>query len=163
TATNARTFDQRMAGSLSSARAWRNLVPRGPRPRRAPRHEDFPAAPAGTGLSSPADRSDADARRRRQGQGERNRAGRAVAAHLRGGRLAVLDLQAGRLERTLVLSPAGAASEAVALDRVGAEVWVALRPPQPSTMPGALRRLDEATLAPLGDLPTGADPGALLA
>jgi len=40
---------------------------------------------------------------------------------------------------------------------------VALRPPQPSVLPGAVRRLKVDTLAAVGDLATGADPGALLA
>jgi DNA-binding beta-propeller fold protein YncE len=83
--------------------------------------------------------------------------------HLRASRLAVLNLDDGSIERTVFLTPAGAATEAVAVARVDAELWVALRPPQPSTLPGALRRLDEATLAPLGELPTGSDPGMLLA
>jgi DNA-binding beta-propeller fold protein YncE len=88
---------------------------------------------------------------------------RLYVSHLRGGRLAVLNLDEGRIERTVFLTAAGAATEAVAIDRMGDELWVALRPPQPSTLPGALRRLNAETLDALGDLPTGADPGALLA
>lgn len=84
-------------------------------------------------------------------------------SHLRGARLAVLDLEAGRIERTVLLAPAAAATEAVAIDRMGDELWVALRPPQPSMLPGALRRLRADTLEALGDMATGADPGALLA
>lgn len=86
-----------------------------------------------------------------------------LVSHLRSADLVVLDLASGTIERTVHLAPAGAASEPVALARLGDEIWVALRPPQPSTLPGALRRLDAATLAPIGDIPTGADPGALLA
>jgi DNA-binding beta-propeller fold protein YncE len=89
---------------------------------------------------------------------------RLYVSHLRASRLAVLNLEdGGSIERTVFLAPAGAATEAVALARMGGELWVALRPPQPSTLPGALRRLDAATLEPIADLPTGADPGALLA
>jgi hypothetical protein len=62
------------------------------------------------------------------------------------------------------LPAAGAASEVVAIAGLGDDLWVALRPPQPSTMPGALRRLNPDSLQPTGaDLATGADPGALLA
>ncbi len=86
-----------------------------------------------------------------------------LVSHLRSSKLTVLDLASGQIERTLQLSPAGAASEAVALAQLGDEIWVALRPPQPSKLPGALRRLDAATLSPLSEMPTGADPGALLA
>jgi DNA-binding beta-propeller fold protein YncE len=88
---------------------------------------------------------------------------RLLVSHLRSSNLAVLDLASGQIERTVHLAPAGAATEAVALARLGDEIWVALRPPQPSTLPGALRRLDAATLSALGEAPTGADPGALLA
>jgi DNA-binding beta-propeller fold protein YncE len=77
--------------------------------------------------------------------------------------LAVLDLDVGRIERTVHLAPAGAATEAVALASLGDEIWVALRARQPSSVAGALRRLDAATLEPLGDVPTGADPGFFLA
>lgn len=86
-----------------------------------------------------------------------------IVSHLRTSDLAVVDLTSGRIETTVHLAPAGAATEAVALARLGDEIWVALRPPQPSTSAGALRRLDGATLAPLGDVATGADPAALLA
>jgi DNA-binding beta-propeller fold protein YncE len=88
---------------------------------------------------------------------------RLYVSHLRGGRLAVLNLDDGRIERTEFLAPAAAASEAVALARIDEELWVALRPPQPSIQPGVLRRLDAATLEPIADLPAGADSGALLA
>ena len=88
---------------------------------------------------------------------------RLYVSHLRASRLTVLDLDAGRIEQTVMLAPAGAAVEAVAIDRIGDELWVALRPPQPSVLPGALRRLNAQTLEPIGDVATGADPGALLA
>lgn len=89
---------------------------------------------------------------------------RLYVTHLRASRLTVLDLDAGELESTVSLAPSGTATEVVAIDRVNeGEVWVALRAPQPSTEPGALRRLDAATLESLGEVPTGADPGALLA
>jgi DNA-binding beta-propeller fold protein YncE len=88
---------------------------------------------------------------------------RLYVTHLRASRLTVLDLEAGQIESTISLAPAGSATEVVAIDRVGDEFWVALRPAQPSTDPGALRRLRADTLEPIADLPTGADPGALLA
>lgn len=88
---------------------------------------------------------------------------RLYVTHLRASRLTVLDLDAGEIESSTSLSPAGAASEVVAIDRLGDEIWVALRAPQPSTKPGALRRLNALTLEPIADLPAGADPGALLA
>jgi YVTN family beta-propeller protein len=84
-------------------------------------------------------------------------------SHLRQSRLSVLDLDGGRIERTVFLAPAGAATEAVAIERMGTELWIALRPPQPSNLPGSLRRLDAQTLEATGDLPTGSDPGAMLA
>jgi len=87
---------------------------------------------------------------------------RLYVTHLRASRLTVLDLDTGQIESSTSLSPAGAASEVVAIDRLGDEIWVALRAPQPSTKPGALRRLN-ALLEPIADLPAGADPGALLA
>ena len=88
---------------------------------------------------------------------------RLYVTHLRASRLTVLDLDAGQIESTTSLMPAGAATEVVAIDRLGDEIWVALRAPQPSTEPGALRRLNAATLEPIADLPAGADSGALLA
>jgi DNA-binding beta-propeller fold protein YncE len=86
-----------------------------------------------------------------------------LVSHLHTSSIAVLDLRSGRIERTVHLAPAGAATEPVALARLGGELWVALRPPQPSMKPGTLRRLSAETFAPLGDVPTGADPGMLLA
>jgi DNA-binding beta-propeller fold protein YncE len=84
--------------------------------------------------------------------------------HLRESRLTVLDLEQGRVESTTSLEPAGAATEVVAIDRLGEdEFWVALRAPQPSKEAGALRRLNANTLEPIAEMPTGADPGALLA
>src|SRR6478609_2021908 len=88
---------------------------------------------------------------------------RLYVTHLRSSRLTVLDLDAGQIESTTSLTPAGAATEVVAIDRLGDEIWVALRAPQPSTEPGALRRLNATTLEPIADLPAGADSGALLA
>ncbi len=88
---------------------------------------------------------------------------RLFVSHLHSSALSVVDLADGHIERTVRLSPAGAATEAVALAQLGGEIWVALRPPQPSSLPGAIRRLDAATLAPMGDAPTGADPASLLA
>jgi DNA-binding beta-propeller fold protein YncE len=85
-------------------------------------------------------------------------------SHLRSSKLAILNLESGDVERTVVLEAAGSATEPVALAEMNDQIWVALRPPQPSTLPGALRRLDASTLAPIGDdIPTGADPGDLLA
>jgi DNA-binding beta-propeller fold protein YncE len=88
---------------------------------------------------------------------------RLFVTHLRDSRLTVLDLDQGRIERTMSLAAAGMATEVVAIDRLGDEIWVALRPRQPSVQPGALRRLDADTLEPIADVPTGSDPGALLA
>jgi len=88
---------------------------------------------------------------------------RLYVSHLRGSRLSVLDLDTGQIESTTSLAPAGAATEVVAIARLEDEIWVALRAPQPSTEPGALRRLRADTLEAIADLPSGADPGALLA
>lgn len=89
---------------------------------------------------------------------------RLYVTHLRESRLTVLDLDAGQIESTRSLAPSGTATEVVAIDRVDDdELWVALRAPQPSTDPGALRRLNAETLEPIAEVPTGADPGALLA
>ena len=89
--------------------------------------------------------------------------GRLLVSHLRSGDLAEIDLASGRVARTVHLAPSGEAREPVALARLGPEIYVALRPPQPSTAPGVVRRLDGETLAVLGEAPTGADPGSLLA
>lgn len=88
---------------------------------------------------------------------------RLYVTHLRASRLTVLDLDTGQIESTTSLAAAGAATEVVAIDRLNDEIWVALRAPQPTTEPGALRRLNAATLEPIADLPAGADSGALLA
>jgi DNA-binding beta-propeller fold protein YncE len=88
---------------------------------------------------------------------------RLLVSHLRSSDIAVIDLASGAIERTVHLAPAGAATEAVALARVGGEVWVVLRAPQPSTEPGAVRRLAADTLEALGEGATGSDPSALLA
>ncbi len=58
---------------------------------------------------------------------------RLYVTHLRASRLTVLDLDAGQIESTTSLAPAGTATELVAIDRMGDEIWVALRPPQPSS------------------------------
>jgi len=87
---------------------------------------------------------------------------RLLVSHVTTGNLSMLELASGRIERTVHLAPAGAAAEPVALARLGDEIWVALRSPQPSMKPGVLRRLAEATLLPLRDVPTGADPASLL-
>jgi DNA-binding beta-propeller fold protein YncE len=88
---------------------------------------------------------------------------RLLVSHLKSPAIAVLDLEAGRVERIVRLEPAGPATQAVALARLGNEIWVALRAPQPSSSAGVLRRLDAITLAPLGDVTTGSDPASLLA
>ncbi|MBI5534563.1 MAG: hypothetical protein HY898_17690 [Deltaproteobacteria bacterium] len=88
---------------------------------------------------------------------------RLLVSHLRSSSIAALDLASGSIERTVVLQPAGMATEAVALAQLGNEIWVSLRAPQPSSSPGALRRLDAVTLEPLGDAASGADPASLLA
>jgi len=80
--------------------------------------------------------------------------------HLRESRLTVLDLTQGEIESTTSLAPAGTASEVVAIARLEDEIWVALRPPQPSTDSGALRRLHAETLEPIADLEIGSDPDA---
>jgi YVTN family beta-propeller protein len=87
---------------------------------------------------------------------------RLLVAHLRSADLAEIDLATGRVARTVHLAPTGEAREPVALARLGDEIWVAMRPPQPSTAPGVVRRLDAATLSVLGETPTGADATALL-
>lgn len=84
-------------------------------------------------------------------------------SHLHTSDIAVLDLASGQVETTVHLAPAGAATEATALARLDDEIWVALRPPQPSSLPGAVRRLSATGLVPLGDAPAGSDPTALLA
>jgi len=88
---------------------------------------------------------------------------RLFVTHLRASRLTVLDLDTGQIESTASLAPAGKATEVVAIDRLNDEIWVALRAPQPSTAPGALRRLNADTLEAIADVPAGADSGALLA
>ncbi|HMG21365.1 MAG TPA: hypothetical protein VK607_08620, partial [Kofleriaceae bacterium] len=88
---------------------------------------------------------------------------RLLVSHLRRADIAVLDLATGALEAAIPLAPAGSAHEAVAMAELDGELWVALRPTQPSTLPGALRRIELATRRPLGDVATGADPVSLLA
>jgi len=88
---------------------------------------------------------------------------RLLVAHLRSADLAEIDLATGRVARTVHLAPTGEAREPVALARLGDEIWVAMRPPQPSTARGVVRRLDAASLSVLGETPTGADATALLA
>jgi DNA-binding beta-propeller fold protein YncE len=83
-------------------------------------------------------------------------------SHITSSNVTVLDTATGAIERTVHLAPAGTATEAVALAQLGDEIWVALRPRQPSTLAGTLRRLDAASLTPLGDIPTGSDTGSLL-
>ena len=86
-----------------------------------------------------------------------------VVCHILTREVTVLDAATGSIERTVALEPSGEAREAVALAELENALWVALRPRQPSTLPGALRRLDATTLAPLGESPSGSDTGALLA
>ena len=91
-------------------------------------------------------------------------AARLYVTHLRDSRLTVLDLDSGIIESTTSLEPAGAATEVVAIERLADDaLWVAMRAPQPSKEPGALRRLNAATFDPISELPAGADPAALLA
>lgn len=88
---------------------------------------------------------------------------RLLVSHLRSSTIAVLEVKAGRIERTVHIGPSGVATEAVGLARLDQDIWVALRPPQPSTAPGVLRRMDAVTLEPRGDFMIGSDPAALLA
>jgi len=84
-------------------------------------------------------------------------------AHVNSGDLAEIERATGRITRRVHLAAAGEASEATALARVGQDLFVALRPRQPSSRPGVIRRLDAATLEPRGDTPAGSDPVTLLA
>jgi DNA-binding beta-propeller fold protein YncE len=86
-----------------------------------------------------------------------------VVCHILTRDVTVLDAATGTIVRTVRLDPSGEAREAVALAALEDALWVALRPRQPSTLPGALRRLDATTLAPLGESPSGSDTGSLLA
>ena len=84
-------------------------------------------------------------------------------SHIRGARLSVIDLERGRIARSLQLPPSAAAVEAADLVRLADSLVVALRAPQPSSEPGAVRFLDEASLEPLSEEQVGSDPASLLA
>ncbi len=86
-----------------------------------------------------------------------------IVCHILSTDVTVLDTVTGAIERTVHLEPSGEAREAVALASLENALWVALRPRQPSTLPGVLRRLDATTLVTLGETPSGSDTGALLA
>jgi hypothetical protein len=86
-----------------------------------------------------------------------------VVCHILTRDVTVLDAATGAIVRTVRLDPSGEAREAVALAALEDALWVALRPRQPSTLPGALRRLDATTLASRGESPSGSDTGSLLA
>jgi DNA-binding beta-propeller fold protein YncE len=85
-----------------------------------------------------------------------------VVCHLRTGELTVLDRPSGQLVRHVPLLPTGAAREVVDVAQVGPSLFVALRPAQPATTPGVIRRLDARTYEPQGEVPTGADPVMVL-
>jgi sugar lactone lactonase YvrE len=57
--------------------------------------------------------------------------GRLYVSHLRASRLTILDLEQGRIDRTVSLAAAGAATEVVAIARLDDDLWLAMRPPQP--------------------------------
>lgn len=83
---------------------------------------------------------------------------RLYVAHLNSGELAVLDTATGARVAATILSPVGPVREPAGLDILGGELFVTLRATQPSRVPGVIRRLDEKTLAPLGDVPSSANP-----
>lgn len=83
-------------------------------------------------------------------------------SHIRQGRLSEIDLGSGRVVRAVNLPPSGSANEAVEVARVGSRLVVAMRPRQPSSEAGAVRWLDEGTLDPLSEAPTGSDPAFVL-
>ncbi|WP_027883591.1 YncE family protein [Meiothermus rufus] len=87
---------------------------------------------------------------------------RLFVSHIRQGRLSEIDLGRAEVVRAVNLPPSGSASEAADVARVGSRLVVALRPRQPSTEASAVRWLDEATLDPLFEAPTGSDPAFML-
>lgn len=88
---------------------------------------------------------------------------RLYVSHIRGARLSELDLASGRLLRSQPLPPSAAAAEASDLARLPGRLAVALRPPQPSTEPGVVRLLDEASFETVHEQAVGSDPASLLA
>jgi len=84
-------------------------------------------------------------------------------SHIQRGRLSVIELESGRLERSELLPPTASASEAADLARLDDVLVVSMRPTQPSTDPGAVRFLAEATFEPRAEFRAGSDPAALLA
>jgi DNA-binding beta-propeller fold protein YncE len=88
---------------------------------------------------------------------------RLYVSHIRGARLSELDLASGSLLRSRILPPSAAAVEASDLVRLPGRLAVALRPPQPSSEPGVVRLLDEASFETVREQAVGSDPASLLA
>ena len=77
--------------------------------------------------------------------------------------LSVLDIATGTLKSLVPLPPSGVAREPTDIALLDDQLFVTLRPPLPSYSPGAVCRLDVASLAVLSDTPTGANAGVILA
>ena len=80
----------------------------------------------------------------------------------RSGNLSVIDIATGTLNQLLPLPPSGTAREPTDIALLDDQMFITMRPPLPSTSPGAVRRLDVASLSVLSDTPTGANAGIIL-
>ena len=83
---------------------------------------------------------------------------RLFVAHINTGELVVFDPESGARRGAVALAPVGDVKEPTAVDLLGDEALVGMRATQPSRVPGLVRRLDALTLAPRGDIPSGANP-----
>ncbi len=79
------------------------------------------------------------------------------------GNLSVIDVVTGALQKLVPVPANGAAREPTDIVLMDDQLFVTLRPPLPSALPGVVRRLDVATLGTLSDTPTGSNAGVILA
>lgn len=79
------------------------------------------------------------------------------------GNLSVIDLASGKLKKLLPLPPSGTAREPTDIALLDGQLFITMRPQLPSSDKGAVRRLDAATLEVMGETPTGANAGVILA
>ena len=88
---------------------------------------------------------------------------RLLVSHVRSGDVAEIDRRSGVILRSVHMPPAGQAREAAAMALAGPDLYVMLRPTQPSRSPAVVRRLDAETLEVRGDIQVGPDPASVRA
>lgn len=79
------------------------------------------------------------------------------------GNLSVINVPSGNLEKLVPVPPSGIAKEPTDIALLDDQLFITLRPVLPSNAPGAIRRLDAASLKEISETPTGPNAGVIVA